>query len=57
MATIRPVLLRVRNVCHNGCRGIRNVYFMLNDSLSENRAVYEKMRKNMVDPDRPHMTI
>ena len=42
MATTRPVLLRVRNVCDNSCREIQNMYFILSDLLSENRVIYEK---------------
>ena len=57
MATTRPVLLRVRNVCDNSCREIQNMYFILSDLLSENRVIYEKMWKNMVGPDKPHMAI
>jgi hypothetical protein len=32
-------------------------HFMFNNFFSENRTVYEIMRKNMVQPDRPQMTI
>jgi hypothetical protein len=32
-------------------------HFMLSFFFSENRAVYEKMSKNMVEPERPQMTI
>ena len=33
------------------------IFFMFNNFFSENRAVYELMWKNMVEPDRPHMTM
>jgi len=29
----------------------------MSDSVSENRAFYEIMRKNIAEPDRPQMTI
>jgi hypothetical protein len=32
-------------------------YFVFNNFCSENRTVYEITWKNMVDPDRPQMTI
>jgi len=34
----------------------QNTHFMLNNFFSENRAVYEIMWKNMVEPDRSQMT-
>jgi hypothetical protein len=38
------------------CRKNRNSHFVLKDFF-ENRAVYEIRWKNIVEPDRPHMTI
>jgi hypothetical protein len=35
----------------------QNTHFMFSDFFSENRAVYEIMWKNMVEPDRPQITI
>ena len=32
-------------------------HILFSITFSENRAVYEKMWKNMVQPDRPQMTI
>jgi hypothetical protein len=32
-------------------------HFMFNNVFSESRDVYETMWKNMVEPDRPQMTI
>ena len=48
----------MRNVSDKSCRENQNAHFVLNIFffLPENRAVYEKMWKNMVEPDRPHMT-
>ena len=39
------------------CRENQNTHFMLNHIFSENRAVCEIMWKNMVEPERPQMTI
>jgi hypothetical protein len=39
------------------CRQNQNTYFMFNNFFPENPAVYELMWKNMVQPDRPQMTI
>jgi hypothetical protein len=36
---------------------VKNTHFVFNNVFSENRAVYEIMWKNMVQPDRPQMTI
>jgi hypothetical protein len=54
------MLLRMRNVADKICRENQNTYFMFNNSPPpplENRAVYEIMRKNTVEPDRPQKTI
>jgi len=52
----RSVLLRMRNVSDKVCRGNKNTHFALSN-FSFNRAVYETMWKNMVQPDTPQMTI
>jgi hypothetical protein len=39
------------------CSENENTRFMFNKSFSENRAVYEIMWKNMVEPDKTQMTI
>ena len=57
MITYRWILLRMRNFWDKGCREQQNTYFMFNNFCSENRALYEIMWKNMVEPDRPQMTI
>jgi len=51
----RWILLRIRNISHKICTENLNIHFMFNDSFPENRAVYEIMWKNMVQPDRPQM--
>jgi len=52
------ILLRIRNVSDESCcRENHNTYFMFSNFFSENRAVYEIMCKNMVQPDRSQMKI
>ena len=54
----RSVLLRMRNFSGKRCRGNQNTHFVFNIYFFfENRAVYEIMCKNMVQPGRPRMTI
>jgi hypothetical protein len=47
----------MRNISDRCCRENQNTHFMINNSFSENRAIYEIMWKNMVEPDRPEMTV
>jgi hypothetical protein len=52
------VLLRMRNVSNKLCRENQNTHFMFNNvCLFENRAVYEIMWENTVDPDGQQTTI
>ena len=44
----RSVLLRMRNISDKACRMVKN--------FSENLAVYDRMWKNMVEPERPQIT-
>jgi hypothetical protein len=46
----------MRNILDESFRENENAHFVLN-TFSEKRAVYEIMWKNMVEPDRPQMTI
>jgi hypothetical protein len=46
------ILLRMRNVSDNICRENQNIHFIFNNFFSENRAVYEKMWKNIVERGR-----
>jgi hypothetical protein len=39
-------------MCESAFRGNQNTHFMFNNIFLENRAVYEVMWKNMVQPDR-----
>jgi hypothetical protein len=57
MITSRWVLLRMRNISDKSCRENQSTHFMFNNFFPENRAVYEIMWKNMVQRDRPQMTI
>ena len=53
--TARCSLLRIRNVSHKGFTKNQNTFYV-QLRFSENRAVYEVMWKNTVEPDRPQMT-
>jgi hypothetical protein len=46
----------MRNVSDKSCRENQNI-FIFNIFFPENHAVYEIMWKNIVEPDRPQMTI
>jgi hypothetical protein len=50
------VLLRMRNVSYKSCRKIQNTFYF-QYIFSENRAVYERLWKNILDPEKPQMTI
>jgi hypothetical protein len=54
---ILPILLRMRNVSDKFAEKIKTHILRSNTFFPENRAVYEVMWKNMVEPDRPQMTI
>jgi len=49
----------MRNVSDNRCRENQNTHFVFGNSppTPENRAFYEIMWKNIVEPDRTQMTI
>jgi len=51
------VLPTVRNVSNESYRENRKIRWMFNNAFPENRAVGETMWKNMVEPDRPQVTI
>jgi hypothetical protein len=55
----RPVLLRMRNISDRSRRESQNTHFMLSNLFFffENRAICEIMWKNIVEPDRPQLTI
>ena len=56
MIMSRPVLLRMRNISHEVCRGNQNA-FHLQQSFDENRAVYQIIWKNTVGSNKPQSTI
>ena len=51
------ILLRKRNVLEEIWRENQNSHFVFNNFYSANRAVYEMMWENSVEPDRTQMTI
>jgi hypothetical protein len=53
------ILLRMRNVSDKSCRGNQNTYLTFNNPIFffENRAVYEIMWKNIMEPEKPQMTV
>ena len=53
----RLILLRMWNVLHTNYRENQNKCFMFRNFCSENRAVYEMLWKNIVQPDRPQMPV
>ena len=59
MVLSRSVLLRMRNVSDKRCTENQNTRFVFSKSSppSPNRAILELVCKNIVEPDRPQMTI
>ena len=54
----RSITLIMRNVSNKCCRENQNTHFVFNHLFfHKNRAVYEVMQKNIVQPDRPQITI
>ena len=56
MTISRSVLLRMRNVADKSCIGNQNT-FLVQYVFHENRVVYVRMWKLMVEPDRQPMTV
>ena len=52
MIISRAIFLRKRNVLDKNFRENQNIYFKFNTFSPENRAVYEIMWKNRIQPDR-----
>ena len=50
------IILRMRNVLDKSFRENQNTRFVFYKVFSENRAVYEIMSKNVVEPEGPQMT-
>jgi hypothetical protein len=57
LITSRSVLSKMRTVSQKRYKENKNSRFMFNNGFSQNRAVYEIKWKNIVQPDRPQMTI
>jgi len=53
----RSILLRMRNVSDESCRGNPDTHFVFNNFFFLNRPFCEIVWKNIVQPGRPHMTI
>jgi len=51
------MLPRMRNVSDKSCRENQNTYFVFSNFFPEKGAVYEIIWKNIIEPDRPQMTI
>ena len=47
----------MENVSNKSCKEKQNTHFIFNNFFSENRAIYETMSKNVVEPERPQMAI
>jgi hypothetical protein len=47
----------MRNVLDESCRENQNKRFIFSNFVPENRAVYEIMWKNMVETERPQLTV
>jgi hypothetical protein len=57
LITSRSVLLRMRNVSGKSCRENQNTHFGSVTPPPPNRAVFEIMRENILEPDRTLITI
>jgi hypothetical protein len=57
MTLSRWTHLRLRTVSDKSCRENQNTHFKFSNFFTENRAAYEKMGKNMVEPHRPQTKI
>ena len=53
----RRILLRMSNFSDKIYKENQNTELMFNNFFSGNSAVYENMQQNIVDPDRPQMTM
>ena len=54
--TSRSIFITLRNISDQSCRVNQNKCFIFN-FFPQNRAVYEIMWKNLVQPDRPLMIV
>ena len=51
------ILLRMRNVSNKSCREHKSTHFMFNNFFSEIYAIYEIVSKNVLEPERPQMSV
>jgi len=51
------VLSRMRNISDKTCRENQNAHFIFSNCFLKNRAIYEIIGKNIVQPDRPLMKV
>ena len=47
----------MRNISDRICKANQNTHFVVQERLSENRAIYDIVWQNMVQPDKPQMTM
>ena len=57
LSYLAQFLLRMKNVSHKSRRENQNTHFVFSNIFFENRAVYEKLWKNILERGRPQMTI
>ena len=57
MTISRSIFLKMRNVSGKRCREDNDTHFKFSNFLPQNRAVYDLVWKNTVQPDRPQMTV
>jgi hypothetical protein len=57
MTVSRFVFLRRRIALNGSCRENQNTHFMFNNFISESNTVYVTTWKNVVEPERPQLTI
>jgi hypothetical protein len=53
MTISRWIIRRMRNVSNKNCRENQNAHFIFSNFFPENRAVYEVISRNVVEPERP----
>jgi hypothetical protein len=53
LITSRSLLFRKRNILDKLCRENQNTHFVFSNVISENRAFYDIMWRNVVEPDTP----
>jgi hypothetical protein len=54
---IARLILRMRNVSDKSCKENQHTHFLFSNHFKVNRAVYEIMWKNIIESDRPQVTV